>query len=117
MRLAVDLLKAALSWIASWFVIDRKKVRVIVMSIGNMEVNSENGKVFKKKKEMDLRSPIPDWISSWKREGIQLKDDDQKKGSMLYLVASWINKGCIIRESKAFTLPQASATQAPTCSQ
>ena len=35
---------------------------------------------------------MPGWISSWKREGIQLKEEDQKKGSMLYLVASSINK-------------------------
>jgi len=59
-----------------------------------------------------LRSPIPGWISSWKREGIQLKEEDQKKGSMLYL-ASYVNNEYI--RSKALTLLQASAIQAPTC--
>ena len=66
------------------------------MSIGNMGVSSENVKIFK----ISLRSPIPCCISSWKREGIQLKEEDQKNGSMLYLVAFSINKGCAIRESK-----------------
>ena len=38
-----------------------------------------------KKYKTYSRSPIPGWISSWKRDGIQLREEDQKNGSMLYL--------------------------------
>lgn len=35
------------------------------------------------------RSPTLSLISSWNRDGIQFKDEDQKNGSMLYLNLSF----------------------------
>ena len=36
-----------------------------------------------------LPSPIWGWMSAWKRDGIQLRDEDQKQGSILYLMNEW----------------------------
>jgi hypothetical protein len=62
----------------------RKKVKVMVMSV--MYVSKRTKTVLKTFLEDDVRSPCFGCTFSWYRDGIQFRDEEKKKGSMLNLI-------------------------------
>ena len=72
--------RLATNWIASLSDMECKNVRVIVISTKHVKIRSNDQRF-----GIDSRSPTFSRISSWNRDGIQFKEEDQKNGSMLYL--------------------------------